>query len=196
MFIHTKGDSPREPSLVLILKWGGELTPAGRIQAEELGRIFRCMYPGGQGTVSIFTVFPSYGIFDVMFSYWFLRFCLFIWFDWLLYIFFYMCKSSMHVHVKISYMCFILSIAKKLVLRTFPSNPKIYFLWSYYFSVQSDFILNNKNQENNRVGRTVKYTGKFNIQTLGVNLATCYNLGVMQNHYCCCMLLYRIMPIQ
>ncbi|XP_055304478.1 inositol hexakisphosphate and diphosphoinositol-pentakisphosphate kinase isoform X7 [Sitodiplosis mosellana] len=38
------------PSLVLILKWGGELTPAGRIQAEELGRIFRCMYPGGQGT--------------------------------------------------------------------------------------------------------------------------------------------------
>lgn len=42
-------DAPAEPSLVLILKWGGELTPAGRIQAEELGRIFRCMYPGGQG---------------------------------------------------------------------------------------------------------------------------------------------------
>ncbi|XP_017029729.1 inositol hexakisphosphate and diphosphoinositol-pentakisphosphate kinase isoform X10 [Drosophila kikkawai] len=42
-------DQPAEPSLVLILKWGGELTPAGRIQAEELGRIFRCMYPGGQG---------------------------------------------------------------------------------------------------------------------------------------------------
>ncbi|XP_049954851.1 inositol hexakisphosphate and diphosphoinositol-pentakisphosphate kinase 2 isoform X3 [Schistocerca serialis cubense] len=42
-------DVPKEPSLVLILKWGGELTPAGRIQAEELGRIFRCMYPGGQG---------------------------------------------------------------------------------------------------------------------------------------------------
>lgn len=40
-------DSPSGPSLVLILKWGGELTPAGRIQAEELGRIFRCMYPGG-----------------------------------------------------------------------------------------------------------------------------------------------------
>ncbi|KAL0894125.1 hypothetical protein ABMA27_014164 [Loxostege sticticalis] len=38
-----------DPSLVLILKWGGELTPAGRIQAEELGRMFRCMYPGGQG---------------------------------------------------------------------------------------------------------------------------------------------------
>ncbi|XP_059224204.1 inositol hexakisphosphate and diphosphoinositol-pentakisphosphate kinase isoform X8 [Stomoxys calcitrans] len=42
-------DAPSDPSLVLILKWGGELTPAGRIQAEELGRIFRCMYPGGQG---------------------------------------------------------------------------------------------------------------------------------------------------
>ncbi|XP_071447209.1 platelet binding protein GspB isoform X4 [Hetaerina americana] len=42
-------DVPKEPSLVLILKWGGELTPAGRVQAEELGRIFRCMYPGGQG---------------------------------------------------------------------------------------------------------------------------------------------------
>ncbi|XP_077562004.1 inositol hexakisphosphate and diphosphoinositol-pentakisphosphate kinase isoform X11 [Haemaphysalis longicornis] len=34
-------DYPREPSLVLILKWGGELTPAGRVQAEELGRVFR-----------------------------------------------------------------------------------------------------------------------------------------------------------
>lgn len=38
-----------DPSLVLILKWGGELTPAGRVQAEELGRMFRCMYPGGGG---------------------------------------------------------------------------------------------------------------------------------------------------
>ena len=38
-----------DPSLVLVLKWGGELTPAGRVQAEELGKIFRCMYPGGQG---------------------------------------------------------------------------------------------------------------------------------------------------
>lgn len=35
----------REPSLVLILKWGGELTPAGRIQAEDLGRCFRRLYP-------------------------------------------------------------------------------------------------------------------------------------------------------
>jgi Histidine phosphatase superfamily (branch 2) len=44
-------DGVREPSLVLILKWGGELTPAGKIQAEELGKAFRCMYPGGQGKV-------------------------------------------------------------------------------------------------------------------------------------------------
>uniref|UniRef100_A0A2K5IK58 Inositol hexakisphosphate and diphosphoinositol-pentakisphosphate kinase 1 n=1 Tax=Colobus angolensis palliatus TaxID=336983 RepID=A0A2K5IK58_COLAP len=36
------------PSLLLVLKWGGELTPAGPVQAEELGRAFRCMYPGGQ----------------------------------------------------------------------------------------------------------------------------------------------------
>ncbi|XP_041795801.1 inositol hexakisphosphate and diphosphoinositol-pentakisphosphate kinase 1 isoform X3 [Chelmon rostratus] len=42
-------DSKRDgPSLLLVLKWGGELTPAGRVQAEELGRAFRCMYPGGQ----------------------------------------------------------------------------------------------------------------------------------------------------
>ena len=39
----------REPSLVLILKWGGELTPAGKTQAEMLGKAFRCIYPGGQG---------------------------------------------------------------------------------------------------------------------------------------------------
>ncbi|XP_038157217.1 inositol hexakisphosphate and diphosphoinositol-pentakisphosphate kinase 1 isoform X7 [Cyprinodon tularosa] len=38
------------PSLQLVLKWGGELTPAGRVQAEELGRAFRCMYPGGQAS--------------------------------------------------------------------------------------------------------------------------------------------------
>jgi len=38
----------KEPSLLLILKWGGELTPTGRVQAEELGKVFRCMYPGGQ----------------------------------------------------------------------------------------------------------------------------------------------------
>lgn len=42
-------DCPRDPSLVLIVKWGGELTPAGKIQAEELGKAFRTLYPGGQG---------------------------------------------------------------------------------------------------------------------------------------------------
>ncbi|CAN0073678.1 unnamed protein product [Lampetra planeri] len=42
-------DSQTQPSLLLVLKWGGELTPAGRVQAEELGRAFRSMYPGGQG---------------------------------------------------------------------------------------------------------------------------------------------------
>ncbi|XP_064645286.1 inositol hexakisphosphate and diphosphoinositol-pentakisphosphate kinase 2-like isoform X19 [Lineus longissimus] len=45
----SSSDAPREPSLVLILKWGGELTPAGKVQAEELGKAFRCMYPGGEG---------------------------------------------------------------------------------------------------------------------------------------------------
>ncbi|XP_075431628.1 inositol hexakisphosphate and diphosphoinositol-pentakisphosphate kinase 1 isoform X3 [Ascaphus truei] len=47
------------PSLLLVLKWGGELTPAGRIQAEELGRAFRCMYPGGQGD---YAGFPGCGL--------------------------------------------------------------------------------------------------------------------------------------
>merc|ERR1719431_2052966 len=41
-------DLPGGPSLLLVLKWGGELTPKGRVQAEELGKVFRCMYPGGQ----------------------------------------------------------------------------------------------------------------------------------------------------
>ncbi|XP_075677723.1 inositol hexakisphosphate and diphosphoinositol-pentakisphosphate kinase 2 isoform X3 [Dermatophagoides pteronyssinus] len=45
-------DLPREPSLLCIVKWGGELTPRGRIQAEEMGKLFRCMYPGGQGEYS------------------------------------------------------------------------------------------------------------------------------------------------
>jgi hypothetical protein len=48
IFIKTS-ELPREPSLLCIVKWGGELTAGGRVQAEELGRIFRCMYPGGQG---------------------------------------------------------------------------------------------------------------------------------------------------
>ncbi|XP_067320617.1 inositol hexakisphosphate and diphosphoinositol-pentakisphosphate kinase 2 isoform X9 [Anolis sagrei] len=49
----------QEPSLLLVLKWGGELTPAGRVQAEELGRAFRCMYPGGQGD---YAGFPGCGL--------------------------------------------------------------------------------------------------------------------------------------
>jgi len=44
---------------VLILKWGGELTPAGKIQAEELGKAFRCMYPGGQGAVFFLSCFHN-----------------------------------------------------------------------------------------------------------------------------------------
>lgn len=52
----SSSNSAREPSLVLILKWGGELTPAGKIQAEELGKAFRCMYPGGQGMLAIGSV--------------------------------------------------------------------------------------------------------------------------------------------
>ncbi|XP_061414633.1 inositol hexakisphosphate and diphosphoinositol-pentakisphosphate kinase 2-like isoform X3 [Lethenteron reissneri] len=44
-----------EPSLLLVLKWGGELTPTGRVQAEELGRAFRCMYPGGQDPLECVT---------------------------------------------------------------------------------------------------------------------------------------------
>lgn len=46
-------DVPREPSLLLIAKWGGELTPAGKIQAEDLGKAFRTLYPGGQGKTII-----------------------------------------------------------------------------------------------------------------------------------------------
>uniref|UniRef100_A0A1I7ZMN2 Inositol hexakisphosphate and diphosphoinositol-pentakisphosphate kinase n=1 Tax=Steinernema glaseri TaxID=37863 RepID=A0A1I7ZMN2_9BILA len=34
------------PALLLILKWGGELTTAGHLQAEALGKLFRTLYPG------------------------------------------------------------------------------------------------------------------------------------------------------
>ncbi|KRZ07440.1 Inositol hexakisphosphate and diphosphoinositol-pentakisphosphate kinase [Trichinella zimbabwensis] len=44
-----KSDNDENKCLILIVKWGGELTNAGKIQAEELGRAFRCLYPGGQG---------------------------------------------------------------------------------------------------------------------------------------------------
>ena len=49
----TLGEVQKEASLLLILKWGGELTPSGRSQAEELGKVFRCMYPGGQGKMKM-----------------------------------------------------------------------------------------------------------------------------------------------
>ncbi|OQV16333.1 Inositol hexakisphosphate and diphosphoinositol-pentakisphosphate kinase [Hypsibius exemplaris] len=48
-------DEPKEAdpslpagSLVLIMKWGGELTPLGKYQSEQLGMMFRCMYPGSE----------------------------------------------------------------------------------------------------------------------------------------------------
>merc|ERR1719466_588352 len=37
---------------------GWWLTPAGRTQAEELGRAFRCMYPGGHGD---YAGYPGFG---------------------------------------------------------------------------------------------------------------------------------------
>ncbi|CAM4743211.1 unnamed protein product [Rotaria magnacalcarata] len=42
---------PSQPSLLLVVKWGGQLTQTGKNQAEALGKAFRKMYPGGQGAV-------------------------------------------------------------------------------------------------------------------------------------------------
>uniref|UniRef100_A0A8D2ESP9 Inositol hexakisphosphate and diphosphoinositol-pentakisphosphate kinase 1 n=1 Tax=Theropithecus gelada TaxID=9565 RepID=A0A8D2ESP9_THEGE len=47
------------PSLLLVLKWNGELTLAGPVQTEKLGGAFRCMYPGGQGD---YAGFPGCGL--------------------------------------------------------------------------------------------------------------------------------------
>ena len=56
-------DDCKNPTLLLILKWGGELTPMGKSQAEELGRAFRCMYPGGQGNYLLWLFcFQLFGI--------------------------------------------------------------------------------------------------------------------------------------
>ncbi|CAF1130177.1 unnamed protein product, partial [Rotaria sordida] len=41
-------DIPSHPSLLLVVKWGGQLTQTGKNQAESLGKSFRKMYPGGQ----------------------------------------------------------------------------------------------------------------------------------------------------
>ena len=46
-------------ALLLILKWGGELTPMGKTHAEDLGRAFRCVYPGGQG-IALLLVITSF----------------------------------------------------------------------------------------------------------------------------------------
>ena len=35
--------------LLMILKWGGEITQDGEKQAEEFGTAFRCIYPDGEG---------------------------------------------------------------------------------------------------------------------------------------------------
>ncbi|CAF1262887.1 unnamed protein product, partial [Didymodactylos carnosus] len=48
-----KTDTPPQPSLLLIIKWGGQLTVDGKQQAEKLGEDFRKMYPGGTSQLSI-----------------------------------------------------------------------------------------------------------------------------------------------
>ncbi|XP_031560139.1 inositol hexakisphosphate and diphosphoinositol-pentakisphosphate kinase 2-like [Actinia tenebrosa] len=50
--LKVKERDSKEEALLLIMKWGGELTQAGRVQAEELGKAFRCIYPGGDGDYS------------------------------------------------------------------------------------------------------------------------------------------------
>ncbi|CAK9296273.1 unnamed protein product [Gordionus sp. m RMFG-2023] len=45
---NTSSSNTKDPSLFFILKWGGELTQTGRQQAEDLGKAFRSMYPGGR----------------------------------------------------------------------------------------------------------------------------------------------------
>ena len=45
-----------EQSFLLILKWGGELTKKGMLQAEELGRSFRLRYPGDHGKCQVYNL--------------------------------------------------------------------------------------------------------------------------------------------
>ena len=45
-------EAEKKPTLLLILKWGGELTQDGKVQAEDLGTAFRRLYPSGEGTKS------------------------------------------------------------------------------------------------------------------------------------------------
>ena len=49
-----------ETRLLLIVKWGGELTPLGRKQAEDLGRAYRCLYPEGVSMLMIGNLYISY----------------------------------------------------------------------------------------------------------------------------------------
>ena len=56
MNLHMKDETTGTPKreecteLLLIVKWGGDLTPLGREQAETLGAMFRQeMYPGNSG---------------------------------------------------------------------------------------------------------------------------------------------------
>lgn len=48
------------PSLLLILKWGGELTADGKSQAEDLGQAFRKLYPGGEGNNGFLRLHSTY----------------------------------------------------------------------------------------------------------------------------------------
>ncbi|CAF0824579.1 unnamed protein product [Brachionus calyciflorus] len=49
-----------DPSLLLILKWGGELTSDGKSQAEDLGTAFRKLYPGGEGNNGFLRLHSTY----------------------------------------------------------------------------------------------------------------------------------------
>lgn len=42
-----------ETSFQLILKWGGEITPAGIEQAEDLGRYYQSFYPKDEGLLKL-----------------------------------------------------------------------------------------------------------------------------------------------
>lgn len=53
-------ESEKLPSLLLILKWGGELTADGKVQAEDLGTAFRKLYPGGEGSNGFLRLHSTY----------------------------------------------------------------------------------------------------------------------------------------
>ena len=41
-FYSELNDIPSQPSLLLVVKWGGQLTQTGRTQAEILGKVIKC----------------------------------------------------------------------------------------------------------------------------------------------------------